>query len=132
MTPTTTEPIIEPTQSQLQEAKKLGVSLANSGFSTSQIRRFLSQVNQYRHKAMGVRENPEEWEKLKPRVEMLEPRLVYQIVKTYSGKPDIIQFKNLMCQKLKVASQSPEAFLRFADFLEAVVAYHKEAGGKDT
>ncbi|MBY0402289.1 MAG: type III-A CRISPR-associated protein Csm2 [Cyanobacteria bacterium] len=117
-------------QQRIQLARYFGSKLKDANFSTTQLRRLLSQVNKYRQKI-----NENNWNELEPQISMLAPRAVYQIVKTYRKKDGSLDshidaFKNYLSIELEGLKSSSE-FTIFGDFMEAVVAYFKDAGGKD-
>ncbi len=126
------------TQNDIQDARNLGHNLKNAGLTTSQLRKFLSSVNRLRQLAKG-HDDAYFTITLSPQILMLQPRFVYQLAKEKSFyergpenrlRPEYEIFKNQIIQRLNAAENNRNAFLKFCDFIEAVVAYHKEAGGE--
>jgi CRISPR type III-A-associated protein Csm2 len=110
------------TKQELQQARDIAQKLVDARLTTSQIRKFLAQVNKYRQKVTHM--ESEKWEPLFSQIQMLEPRFVYQIAKLDIQAFQVQAFKVEVCKRLQ-GIESPEDYLRFADFIEAVVAYHE-------
>ncbi len=124
------------TQAEIQLAQKLGRILANppnkydKKLTTNQLRKFLSSVNRLR---MMAQSHDEAYfnQVLKPQILMLQPRLIYQLSKAFNRLPDNIQqFQNETLRLLKAGENNRTAFLKFCDFMEALIAYHKKEGGE--
>jgi len=66
----------------------------------------------------------------------LEPKMLYRAARKESSSEGLRKLtaylKEALRYVLEASSQErPERFQRFVDFMEAVVAYHKAAGGGD-
>ncbi|MDX1919090.1 MAG: type III-A CRISPR-associated protein Csm2 [Candidatus Caenarcaniphilales bacterium] len=126
-------------ESIIEAANKIGSDLKDAEFTTSQLRKFFAQVCAIQSQAGSLKsssEREEKWARLKTKVLMLEPRLGYQIQKLQSNDKD--KLKDLFLREnssfkrlLNESKDSPEDFLTFSAFVEAVVAYHRSHGGKE-
>lgn len=95
--------------------------------TTTQIRKFLSGVSSLTNRISPLDENklPQE---IIDEVQMLKVRLAYQAGrKGYEPvKPLYEHFKTTMTEV-----KEKDTWLKFANYVEAVVAYHRYYGGKD-
>jgi len=107
--------------STIEDGEKLGEKLAIANISTSQIRKFLSAVNMINNKIQASNDNFDIKE-----VSYLRVKLAYQAGRERNFKP----FYPELNQEI-VKIKTVEDFKEFAQFIEAVVAYHKFYGGKD-
>lgn len=108
------------TKEDLEKARKLANELTEKKATSSQLRKFMTDVTRLRVKSEMMNDN--EWkEKISPEFLMLEPRLEYQINRDKKLEPLLTQCKPRM-EKVK----DRLSFLDFALFVEAVIAYYKE------
>lgn len=109
-------------------AEELGRMLAEGPFkmTTSQIRNFFGEVKRIQ---MSRIENN------KPAFLLLKPKLAYAATRA-DKRQGITLFKNVMesaidAVQIDQLQNASARFQNFCDFLEAVLAYHKAAGGKE-
>lgn len=95
-------------------AEGLGKKLANQGLKTNQIRRIYSTVKKMERD--GFEEN---------KLLLLKPRLAYASAR----KSEVMSLKYALTQAIDQVGNDSEKFKNFVDFFEAILAYHKAAGG---
>ncbi len=107
-------------------AQQTAKTLVGNNLTRSQIRTIFTEVRQI--EAM--------WETRKAdalrRLLMLKPKLAYQTART----PALDQLKTVLSEavdEVEKASQSQkeQAFKRFVDLFEAILAYHRALGGRN-
>lgn len=107
--------------------------------TTSQIRKFLTAVNTVTEKVNVFRiQNPDAAEKLpedlQAEIKYLKIKLAYQIGRNNGkwGNPvkDFADSADLM-QEIDAVNDSTKAWQAFANYMEALVAFHKFYGGRD-
>ena len=97
--------------------------LGRMAMTTSQIRNVFGEVK--RIQAKGYEEEKPSFFLLRPKIAYAEAR-----VKAKSGKSRIEDFRKVIeCAHLAVSEE--KHFQNFVDFFEAILAYHKAAGGRD-
>jgi CRISPR-associated protein Csm2 len=113
-------------------AEKLGEFLCDKqhdgragrlAMTTSQIRNFFGEIK--RIQAKGYDKEISSFLLIRPKLAYAEAR-----VKSKTANSRIEDFRKVM-EKAHVSVQNSTQFQNFVDFLEAVLAYHKAAGGKD-
>ena len=105
----------------VEQAQKIGKSLANGGLKTTQIRKFLDAVNAI--KSRGAQEK----DYYKNQCILLKPKLAYATVRQDQVRPLMTVLEPCID---KVHSE--EDFMHFHRFVEAIVAYHRYHGGRDS
>lgn len=119
----------------IEEAERVIESIKFNGrisLTTTQIRKFLSAVNVLNNKVLAwkVHNTSDELsEELVNEIKYLKVKIIYQagrerVVKEFSEKANIIN-------KINNIGSSVKKYEEFARFMEAIVAYHKFAGGRD-
>lgn len=98
-------------------AEKLGSELKSGGLTTSQIRNIYGAVKQMEIGGF----NPHEFV-------LLKPKLAYAAARAGGGGARTL--KNVLTQAIDEVGDNEGNFARFVDFFEAILAYHKAAGGK--
>lgn len=93
--------------------------------TTSQIRKFLSAVNQLQNKMSGEEETLKT--ETAGEIKYLKIKLAYQAGREKKTK---VLYDNL-APIIDAIGTSKAKFLEFAKYIEAIVAYHKFYGGKD-
>jgi len=116
----------------IEFAEKFGQALAEKKLSTAQIRNVFGEV---RRIEMKMRES---WdEAVETSVLLLRPKLAYSAKRASQKAPIAQELEAVLSAGLKEVSAGKDEndkqrrFQRFADFFEAVLAYHKAYGGKE-
>jgi CRISPR-associated protein Csm2 len=115
-------------KSLVDKAKAVGEKLAEEGLSTSQIRNVYGMVKQM--ELNGFKLN---------KFVMLKPKLAYAAarVTTKPAKFAAARFAKVLTMAIdevmesKSDQEASNKFENFVDFFEAILAYHKAAGGKN-
>lgn len=102
----------------VKRAQQLGGQLVKERLTTSQIRNIYSAV-----KKMQMKGKPDSHKLL-----MLKPKLAYA-ARRHGGGVDTL--KDVLTQAIDMVGDDLANFNRFVDFFEAILAYHKDAGGRD-
>lgn len=102
----------------VKEAEQLGKHLARN-LTTSQIRNIYGAV-----KKMQLKGKPDTHKLL-----MLKPKLAYAAKRHGEG---VDTLKEVLTQAIDHVGDDQQKFNRFVDFFEAILAYHKDAGGRDS
>lgn len=90
--------------------------------TTSQIRNIFGEVKKIE---MDWQRNPEgSW----VRLQLLRPKLAYAARK--ADKPGAFALKEMLSEAILHVNGKAENFERFVNFFEAILAYHKAAGGR--
>lgn len=108
----------------VSEAEQFGKAVERGGLSTSQVRNIFSAV-----KKMEQREfSPKVVEQLV----LLKPKMAYAAAR--HDKAGLTALKEVLSDAIDVVATSTEKqkehFKHFVNFFEAILAYHREAGGK--
>lgn len=108
----------------VQSDKRLG----RLAMTTSQIRNFFGEV-----KRIQARLQERSFSEEKSAFLLLKPKLAYAEarVKAKSGQSNISDFRKIIDLAHSEVKDNKEQFQRFVDFLEAILAYHKAAGGRE-
>lgn len=106
-------------------AQMVGTVLARQ-LTTSQIRNVFGEI---RRIEMIWREQPDEAYR---RFVLLQPKLAYQVRREKGA--GVEEFRSVLDPCIEIVRKAPAEkrkvyFARFVDFLEAILAYHKAAGG---
>ena len=112
-------------------AEKLGVYLAESEFTTSQIRNIFGEIRRLHDR--------DRYSRNRHRLHMLRPKLAYMAARQGKDKTKRAakELQKVLTRCIEeVFKGAPDLdteydrFSRLADFLEAVLAYHRAAGGR--
>ena len=123
---------IESAAKTVEWAEKLGGDLAYKKLTTSQIRTIFGQVRQIEmnwplNDVASPRATAARRDLL-----LLKPKLAYQAKREAErGKRALDDLVQNLTPAIDLVGDSRENFQRFVDFFEAILAYHKAAGGKD-
>ena len=104
-------------------AERFGGFLARNRMTTSQIRNIYGEV---------MRISAREFQEVYKDFLLLKPKIAYAAQR--SGTRGIEEFNKVMDQAHEAVTDAAEqkiAFRNFKDFFEAVLAYHKAAGGRE-
>jgi CRISPR-associated protein Csm2 len=97
--------------------------LGRMAMTTSQIRNVFGEIKRIQAKGYGLEKSA--FFLLRPKIAYAEAR-----VKAKSGKSRIEDFRKVM-DMAHIAVKEESHFQNFVDFFEAILAYHKAAGGRD-
>jgi CRISPR-associated protein Csm2 len=116
------------TRELVDDTEKLGQKLAKD-LKTTQIRKFLDAVNRLKARIRGASILPED---VKSELHLLRPKLAYAAARQSNDRNSspVEPLKKVLDAALK-KDMDIEDFSRFVQLIEAIVAYHKGAGGKD-
>ena len=107
-------------------ADTLGERLVREGLKANQIRAIFDEVRQI--ESLWLQDE----EQARHKVHLLKPKLAYRAARSTEGVPTL---KGVLTPAIDVVVENPdlakERFLRFTEFFEAIIAYHKAHGGKD-
>lgn len=110
------------TESAISEAESFGKALHDGRFTTSQIRNFFGEVKRIQMKGLAGNESD---------FLLLKPKLAYSAKRASARGAD--DFKRVIDQAIDAVQCSQggadKRFKNFCDLLEAILAYHKAAGG---
>ncbi|MBW4595332.1 MAG: type III-A CRISPR-associated protein Csm2 [Brasilonema angustatum HA4187-MV1] len=115
----------------VEDTEKLGKELVRKQLKTNQIRKFLDAVN--RLKSILAKDEKKDFSKIEPDLVFLQPKLAYAAARQQKDSRDpgpVAPFKRVLEAAIKKV-KTKEDFDRFVQMIEAVIAYHKAAGGKD-
>jgi CRISPR-associated protein Csm2 len=99
-------------------AERLGPELQRKGLTTSQIRNIYGLVKQM------------EMTEFKPHeFIMLKPKLAYAAARA-NDRGGAMRLKEVLTWAIDAVGNDPTKFNHFVDFFEAILAYHKAAGGR--
>ncbi len=98
-------------------AERVGRLVKNQGLTTSQIRNIYGLVKKMEMKGFNEHE-----------MMMLKPKMAYAAARA-SGQ-GARTLSQVLSDAIDAVGSDPEKFPRFVDLFEAILAYHKEAGGK--
>jgi len=105
-------------------AEGFGDHLKNSGFTTSQIRNVFGEIK--RIQMSGFENGRTDFLLLKPKMAYAAKRAATP------GAADFERVMKLAHEAVKAKTDNDIArFKNFCDFIEAILAYHKAAGGRD-
>lgn len=103
-------------------SKEIGERCAENGVSTSQIRTIFSKVRQIE---MYWPADKDDYPAGLRDLMLLKPKMAYQTER----KKELRELTKVLADCIDLVSNRVQ-FQRFADFFEAILAYHKAAGGK--
>lgn len=104
----------------VEVAERLGKDFARNGLSTSQIRNVFGAVKRLQMKGQFDQQAARE-------LILLKPKLAYQ-----AGRhgDTVKHLGQVLSKAIDRVESDPKRFENFADFFEAILAYHKAYGGK--
>lgn len=124
---------IESAQALVKAAKAWGTYLAKVGLTSSQIRGIFGQVRQIEMNWPPDIDDPERARRAARDLILLKPKLVYQAArdaeKNKNTQP-VRQLEEILSPAIDLIQEDRGKFQRFVDFFEAILAYHRSAGGK--
>lgn len=108
----------------VQWARDLGYALKDKGLTTSQIRNIYGTVRQLEAQWPKGAASPEAARELI----LLKPKLAYQAAR--QPRKGVEELADVLGRAIDQVGTNRDHFGRFVDFFEAILAYHREAGGK--
>ncbi|MFZ4848381.1 MAG: type III-A CRISPR-associated protein Csm2 [Caldilinea sp.] len=116
----------------VKSADSLGSTLKNSGLTTSQIRSLFGEVRKI--EAQWNMENAQQKQKALRRFTLLKPKMAYQAKRSQGGAVrelvDVLDPAVDLVVSEKDEKTREDNFRNFVNFFEAILAYHKAAGGR--
>jgi CRISPR-associated protein Csm2 len=111
----------------VEEAEKLGARFCKS-LTTSQIRAIFSEMRQIE----GMSQIPEQKDAAYRRLYLLKPKMKYRAGKEGRAVKELVDgvLDPALTLVFAESSKQGERFKNFAQFFEAILAYHKYNGGK--
>ncbi|GIX48031.1 MAG: type III-A CRISPR-associated protein Csm2 [Candidatus Tectimicrobiota bacterium] len=101
----------------VQVAERLGPRLQRTGLTTSQIRNIYGMVKQMEMRGFDAGE-----------FVLLKPKLAYAAAR--ANVQGARELKDVLSWAIDEVGDDEKKFTRFVDFFEAILAYHKAAGGR--
>jgi len=101
----------------VDKAERLGPEFQRGGLTTNQIRNIYGMVKQMEMNGFDSK-----------KFILFKPKLAYAAAR--AAKPGAYRFRDIMTWAIEEVGEDKEKFERFVDFFEAILAYHKAAGGK--
>ena len=124
------------TEKLVECAEEIGRGLAqNERLTASQIRTFFSEVKRIEGSIQEERtqQKGELSDQDTRRLILLKPRLAYQArrqIESHKGY-GVAKLEEVLKPAINFVEGKVENFRNFVDFFEAILAYHKAAGGRD-
>lgn len=117
----------------VETAQTWGEYLAKQGLTTSQIRGIFGQVRQIEMAWPLDVQNSQRVQAAERDLILLKPKLAYQAQrdaeKNKNTQP-VRSLEGILIPAIDLVEGNRDNFQRFVDFFEAVLAYHRAAGGK--
>ncbi|PPT10177.1 CRISPR-associated protein Csm2 family [Geitlerinema sp. FC II] len=110
-----------PIRDLVKHAQEFGEYLNSQRLQTNQIRKFLDAVNRLKVTVTQERD----FSKIEPEIVLLQPKLAYAAARQKAAKP----LSDVMSKAIDRVKDIKD-FDRLVQFIEAIVAYHKAAGGR--
>lgn len=113
-------------------AKVIGGNLKNKGLSTSQVRGFFAKVREIEAKEQARKGEERLSDDTYRELILLKPKLAYQAERTKqnTNSEGVAELQKVLGPAIDLVETDPERFRNFVDFFEAILAYHRAAGGK--
>jgi len=106
------------TKSLVKEAEDLGKKLKQNDLTTSQIRNVFGSVKKMEMRGFKEQE-----------LLLLKPKLAYAASRP-GAKQGTKDLRKILSAAIDFVADSQERFENFCNFFEAILAYHRAAGGK--
>jgi CRISPR-associated protein Csm2 len=114
-------------------ADSLGRGLAhNERLTTSQVRGFFGAVRQIEAEVgSGEKELGDSTHR---KLVLLKPKLAYQAQREIDNRKGegVLRLKEVLAPAIELVGRDATRFRRFVEFFEAILAYHKAAGGRES
>ena len=111
------------TKALVDTAEKLGSDLKRGGLTTTQIRSIFGLIKKMEHRDFSSDE-----------LLLVKPKLAYAAAR--HNKAGLTKLRDVLTKAIDVVveaddrSVQAERFKQFVNFFEAILAYHREAGGR--
>jgi|YNPNPStandDraft_1061719.scaffolds.fasta_scaffold23598_3 CRISPR-associated protein Csm2 len=111
----------------VKEAERIGYKLQQAGLNSAQIRNVFGAVRQiqFAWPYDAGESDPATWQAYR-RLQLLKPKLEYTAARNKQVKP----LKDVLIPAIDDVGADRQRFQNLVDFFEAILAYHKAAGGK--
>ncbi len=113
----------------VESAQRLGTALAQRGLTTSQIRGIFGTVRQIQMKWPGGAGETEARAAVRQLL-LLKPKLAYQASRDNDRTGAVNDLQRVLVPAIDLVT-TREQFNHLVDYFEAILAYHKAAGGRD-
>jgi len=117
-------------------AETIGNGLArNERLTTSQMRGFFGMVRQIEAEADADSQRTDQLpSKLYRRLILLKPKLAYQAERDRESRKGegVLRLQQVLSPSIDLVQRDRTQFKRFVEFFEAILAYHKAAGGRES
>lgn len=110
-----------PIRDLVNDAEEFGSYLRSQRLETNQVRKFLDAVNRLKTDLPEKKD----FSRIEAEVVLLKPKLAYSAARQKAAKP-LSDVMSVAIDKV----HSIEDFNRLVQFIEAIIAYHKAAGGR--
>ena len=116
----------------IQQAEELGKKLASERLKTASVRKFFGMVRQMQsQEVIRIRDEGQQ-DQISDATHrdllLMIPKLRYQ---SQRGLDGVKRLADELEPAIKAIEREPKAFENFVDFFEAILAYHKAAGGAE-
>ncbi len=111
-------------------ADEVGRELTEQGLRASQVRKFFAEVRRLGAEAR-VGSQPDRHARVFRRLNLLRPKLAYQVGRNIAGLPYLRNVLDPAIQLVVEDRSNPNRLVRFVELFEAILAYHKFHGGQD-
>ena len=116
----------------IKKAEELGKKLASERLKTASVRNFFGMVRQMQSQEVIRIRNEGQQDQISDATHrdllLMIPKLRYQAKRGLDG---VATLANELEPAIKAIERDPKAFSNFLDFFEAILAYHKAAGGAE-
>jgi CRISPR-associated protein Csm2 len=111
----------------VEQAQRIGTELVKGGLNSAQIRNIFGAVRQiqFAWPFDAQESDPATWQAYR-RLQLLKPKLEYTAARNNQVKP----LKDILIPAIDDVEANRARFQNLVDFFEAILAYHKAAGGK--
>jgi CRISPR-associated protein Csm2 len=110
-------------------AERVGCALVQEKLTTSQIRAFFGAVRQIEMSWPSTGTDAETTRARRRELLLLRPKLAYQAARA-PGR-GVARLRDVLDPAIAEVGGDRQRFQHFVDFFEAILAYHRAAGGRD-
>lgn len=118
-------------------AEQVGKELARLNLTTSQIRGIFGTVRRIEldWPSIGSTSSTSHSSRVQHaqrELMLLKPRLAYQAERERRRGAGVIELSHILIPAIDAVGKDRQRFQNFVDFFEAILAYHRASGGKDS